>query len=119
MKTTSLPVLSATTLIGDGVRNAAGEDLGKIEELMIDVANGRVAYAVVSFGGFLGIGDKLFAVPWEALELDQASHEFVLDVSREVLENAPGFDKDSWPQMADRDWGGRIYEHYGLDPYWG
>src|SRR4051812_41628357 len=64
-------VLSAATMIGDRVRNPAGEDLGKVEEIMIDVPSGRVAYAVVSFGGFLGIGDKLFAVPWRALTLNE------------------------------------------------
>ena len=60
-------VLSASTIEGDSVRNSAGEDLGRIEHIMIDIPTGRVAYAVLSFGGFLGIGNKLFAVPWEAL----------------------------------------------------
>ncbi len=95
-------VLSAQTMIGDTVRNAAGEDLGKIEELMIDLDHNRVAYAVLSFGGFLGIGDKFFAVPIESLALDAPNHEFILDVSREKLEKAPGFDKDNWPNTADR-----------------
>jgi len=111
-------VLSSSTLVGDHVRNGAGEDLGKIEELMIDVSSGRVAYAVLSFGGFLGMGDKLFAVPWDALRLDQDAEEFVLNLSREVLENAPGFDKHDWPQMADPTWGATIYGYYGYEPYW-
>jgi sporulation protein YlmC with PRC-barrel domain len=111
-------VLSASTLEGDSVRNAAGEDLGKIEEIMIDVATGRVAYAVLSFGGFLGIGNKLFAVPWEALSLDEDAHEFIFNVERATLENAPGFDKDNWPDMADPSWGSQIYSHYGYKPYW-
>lgn len=111
-------ILSASTVNGTGVRNPAGEDLGKIEELMVDLASGRIAYAVLSFGGFLGIGDKLFAVPWQALDIDQANERFVLDVPRETLENAPGFDKDDWPEFADRGWGARIYEYYGYDPYW-
>src|SRR6266545_4609381 len=64
-------VMGASTLTGDSVRNPAGEDLGKIEEIMIDVPTGRVAYAVLSFGGFLGLGDKLFAVPWGNLTLDE------------------------------------------------
>ncbi len=75
-------VLSASTLKGDRVRNAAGENLGKLEEIMLDVPGGRIAYAVLSFGGMLGIGDKLFAVPWSALRLDTAEHELILDVSR-------------------------------------
>src|SRR5215813_352584 len=73
-------VMGATTLAGDRVRNSAGEDLGKIEEIMIDIPTGRVAYAVLSFGGFLGMGNKLFAVPWEALRVNERDHEFVLNV---------------------------------------
>lgn len=111
-------VLSASTLEGNSVRNSAGEDLGKIEDIMIDIPTGRVAYAVLSFGGFLGIGNKLFAMPWEALSLDEDAHEFVLNVDRSMLESAPGFDKDNWPDMADASWGEQIYSHYGYKPYW-
>jgi sporulation protein YlmC with PRC-barrel domain len=111
-------VLSAGTLAGDRVRNAAGEDLGKIEEIMIDLPSGRVAYAVLSFGGFLGIGDKLFAVPWSALSIDEGEHEFILNVDRKTLENAPGFDKDNWPDMADPSFGSQVHTHYGRTPYW-
>jgi sporulation protein YlmC with PRC-barrel domain len=111
-------VLAASTLTGDRVRNNAGEDLGKIEEIMLDIHSGRIAYAVLSFGGFLGMGNKLFAVPWHSLRVDLENHEFVLDVSRETLENAPGFDKDDWPDMADPDWGAQIHRHYGRSPYW-
>jgi sporulation protein YlmC with PRC-barrel domain len=84
--------------------NSAGEDLGKIEEIMIDVPTGRVAYAVLSFGGFLGMGDKLFALPWDALKLNEDEHEFILNVDKATLENAPGFDQDDWPDMADPNW---------------
>ena len=94
-------VLSAGNLVGDRVRNSKGEDLGKIEEIMIDLPTGRVAYAVLSFGGFIGIGDKLFAVPWSALQVDEGKQELVLDIDRKVLESAPGFDKNDWPDMAD------------------
>jgi ferritin-like metal-binding protein YciE len=111
-------VLSAGTLAGDRVRNASGEDLGRIEEIMIDVASGRVAYAVLSFGGFLGLGDKLFAIPWSALQIDEAEHEFILDVDRQILENAPGFDKHNWPDMADLTFETSIHQHYGRTPYW-
>jgi sporulation protein YlmC with PRC-barrel domain len=111
-------VMSAGTLAGDRVRNRAGDDLGTVEEIMLDVSTGRVAYAVLSFGGFLGIGDKLFAIPWEALELNEAEHEFILDVERQQLENAPGFDKNNWPDMADTTWGSMIHSHYGRTPYW-
>lgn len=111
-------VLSAGSLAGDKVRNSAGEDLGKIEEIMIDVPTGRVAYAVLSFGGFLGMGNKLFAVPWETMTLDEKEKEFVLNVDKSTLENAPGFDKDNWPDMADPDWGAQVYGHYGMRPHW-
>lgn len=111
-------VLSASTLEGDQIRNSAGDDLGKLEEIMLDVTKGRVAYAVLSFGGFLGIGSKLFAIPWEALKLDEKNHGFILDVDRERLENAPGFDKDNWPNMADPAFGSNIYNYYGYRPYW-
>jgi sporulation protein YlmC with PRC-barrel domain len=111
-------VMSAGTLAGDRVRNSQGDDLGTIEEIMLDVTTGRVAYAVLSFGGFLGIGDKLFAIPWEALELNEAEHEFLLDVDRQQLESAPGFDKNNWPDMADPSWGAMIHSHYGRTPYW-
>lgn len=110
-------VTSSSTLRGNRVRNSAGEDLGKIEEIMIDVPTGKVAYAVLSFGGFLGIGEKLFAVPWQALELDQREHEFMLNADRKLLENAPGFDRDNWPDMADRNFCAQIYGYYGFEPY--
>jgi sporulation protein YlmC with PRC-barrel domain len=111
-------VMSAGTLEGDRVKNPAGEDLGKVEEIMLDVPSGRVAYAVLSFGGFLGMGNKLFAIPWEALTLDEAEKQFILNVDKQTLENAPGFDKDNWPDMADPDFGSQIYGYYGYHPHW-
>ena len=111
-------VLSAGSLAGTRVVNAEGEDLGRIEELMIDLPSGRVAYAVLSFGGFLGFGDKLFALPFEALAIDPEQERFRLDVSRERLEQAEGFDKDDWPDFADRRWGEGVYRHYGVATYW-
>ena len=97
-------VLSASTIIGDHVRNPEGEDLGKIEELMIDVKAGRIAYAVLSFGGFLGLGDKFFAIPWETLSLRPREKEFVLNIDKEKLKEAPGFDKNDWPMTGDVEW---------------
>jgi sporulation protein YlmC with PRC-barrel domain len=111
-------VLAASTLSGDRVRNSAGESLGKIEEIMLDIQTGRIAYAVLSFGGFLGIGNKLFAVPWSALQIDTGEHEFILDVDRGTLENAPGFDKDDWPDMTDPDFVRDVSEYYGKTPFW-
>ena len=111
-------VLAADTLTGDRVVNRQKEDLGIIEHLMIDVEKGRVAYAVLSFGGFLGMGDKLFAIPWSALTVDTDERQFVLDVDKKLLERAPGFDKDHWPNMADHAWGAEVSAYYGAKPYW-
>jgi sporulation protein YlmC with PRC-barrel domain len=111
-------VLAASTMEGDSVRNTAGEDLGKVDEIMIDIPSGRVAYAVLSFGGVLRMGNRLFAVPWSALRVDEDEKSFILEVDKSTLESAPGFDKDNWPDMADTAWGAQIFKHYGATPYW-
>src|SRR3990172_8867195 len=113
-------VLSATTIIGDKVVSPDGEELGTLKELMIDLDEGRVNYAVLSFGGLLGMGDKLFATPWEALTLNPEDHSFILNVYKEQLENAPGFDKDNWPDEAQYEagWLLDLYNYYGYTPYW-
>ena len=111
-------VLSSDTLTGDTVKNISGENLGEIKDLMIDLDTGRVAYAVLSFGGFMGLGDKLFAIPWQALTVDTNDHSFRLDIPKEKLENAPGFDQDNWPDFANREWGNKVYSYYGYKPYW-
>ena len=77
-----------------------------------------IAYAVLAFGGFLGIGDKLLAIPWGALTLDTGASRFILDVSKEKLERAPGFDKDRWPAMADPAWATELHVYYDIVPYW-
>lgn len=107
-------LMGADTLIGEDVYNAADEDLGDIKEIMIDMQQGIIAYAVLSFGGFLGMGDKLFAVPWKALTLDTVNKRFVLDVSKDRLKDAPGFDKDDWPDLADPTLAGTLNTYYGL-----
>jgi len=117
MRTTP-SILSSSSISGDAVVNRMGDSLGKIEDLMIDLSEGQVAYAVLSFGGFLGMGNKLFAIPFDALELDAVNRRFILDIPKERLEAAPGFDKDNWPDFADRRWGTSVYEHYGRTPYW-
>lgn len=108
-------LMGADTLIGDGVVNAAEEDLGDIKEIMLDMQTGQVAYAVLAFGGFLGMGEKLFAVPWQALHLDTVNKRFVLNVDKDRLKGAPGFDKDSWPDMSDMSWASGIHSFYGTD----
>ena len=117
--TTEYPrVLSAETLENEKVVNTAGESLGRMEDYMIDLNNGRIAYCVLSFGGFLGMGDKLFAIPCQALTLDTETKCFILNIDKERLKNAPGFDKDNWPDTTNPEWGTRIYNYYGVRPYW-
>lgn len=108
--------MSATSLIGDDVYNLQDEDLGDIKEFMLDMRTGKVAYAVLSFGGFLGMGEKLFAVPWSALTLDAENKRMILNVTKDRLENAPGFDADNWPDMADPAWTDGIHSYYGTTP---
>jgi sporulation protein YlmC with PRC-barrel domain len=120
MTTTTLTrnTLSASTLIGDKVKNSKKEDLGKIEDFMIDLTTGRIAYSVLSFGGFMGVGNKLFAVPWSATTIDTIDKCFILDVPKERLKDAPGFDKDNWPDLNDADYRGRVYAFYNVKPDW-
>ena len=111
-------VMASSTLEGDNVVNRFDQDLGKIKEIMLDVRSGRIAYAVLSSGGFLGMGDKLFAIPWSALTLDVGRKCFVLDVDADRLKAAPGFDKDHWPTMADPTWAREVHAYYGQRAYW-
>ena len=106
------------TVIGSKVVNAKNEDVGTIEDLVLDAGAGRIAYAVLSFGGFLGMGEKYFAIPWNAFHFNLSEKQAVLNVDKKLLENAPGFDKDNWPNMADSIWENSIYKHYGYTPYW-
>src|ERR1035438_756820 len=92
--------------------------LFRSDEIMIDIASGKVAYAVVSFGGFLGMGEKLFALPWSTLRVDEDQKHFILDIDKTKLENAPGFDKEHWPDMLDTTWRNEIFSYYGAKPYW-
>jgi sporulation protein YlmC with PRC-barrel domain len=106
-------LMGANTLLGNDVYNKDGEDLGDIKEFMVDMATGKIAYAVLSFGGLMGLGDKLFAVPWSALKLDTTNKRFTLDVLKDALKDAPGFDQDRWPAMSDRTWATGVHKFYG------
>ncbi|MBX9792329.1 MAG: PRC-barrel domain-containing protein [Pirellulales bacterium] len=104
-----------STLTGMQVRNPNGEELGKIEDYVVDMETGRISYVALSFGGFLGIGDKLFAMPFSALTLQRDADEnyfFVLALSKQSLEKAPGFDKEHWPNVADPKWSAEIDQYY-------
>ena len=106
-------VLSASSLSDDDVYNLAGEKLGSIKEIMMDINTGRVCYVVLSFGGFLSMGEKLFAVPWSALTDDTENKRFLMDTNEERLKEAPGFDTDKWPNMADPTWEKKVHSYYG------
>lgn len=110
--------VKASSIIGTDVVNPKGDNLGDVKEVVIDPHTGRVAYAVVSFGGFLSMGEKLFAIPFSALDYDAEKNEYVLDVSKERLEAAPGFDADHWPAMSDEKWNRDVYKYYQRPPYW-
>ena len=113
-------IVSATTLIGETVIDRQGRHLGRIEDLMLDAAEGRLAYAVLSFG------NKHFAVPWPAFEFANSEHKLILDVDSRKLESAPGFDpKGKWPEAADMAWGGdshrlpgSLFPAGGIPPGW-
>lgn len=106
-------LMSASTLNGDDVKNPQGEDLGKIEDMMIDLPSGKVEYAVLSFGGFLGMGDKYFAVPFSQLSVDRANKCMILNIDKDRLKDAPGFEKDNWPDFADQSFRTSITNYYG------
>jgi sporulation protein YlmC with PRC-barrel domain len=105
-------ILSSDSLIGNEVRNFQGENLGEIRDFMIDSTNGRVEYAVLDFGGFMNIGNKLFAVPMQALQLDTENQVYKINQPKGRLEHAEGFDKDNWPDMADPKWRANINSFY-------
>lgn len=107
-------LFSARTLMDHEVYNLKEENLGDIKDLMLDMGSGKIRYAVLSFGGFLGMGEKLFAVPWSALKLDTEYMRFVLDVEVDRLRSAPGFDNDHWPDMADAVWARDVNDYYGI-----
>lgn len=109
----------ASKIIGEAVVNRQGESVGKIDELVIDARKNRIAYAVLSFGGFLGMGNKLFAMPWEAFEFSTTENKLILNVEKEKLKEAPGFEKgDAWPDFSDKMWGESIYNYYNYVPPW-
>jgi sporulation protein YlmC with PRC-barrel domain len=106
-------IMAADSLTGEKVVNERGEKLGEITHIMLDVVAGTIAYAVLAVGGVLGLGDKLFAVPWRSLALDLDNKWFVLNIDAQRLHNAPGFDKKNWPSMADPQWVSHVDAYYG------
>jgi sporulation protein YlmC with PRC-barrel domain len=112
------PPLKVSSIIGTNVVNPNHDNLGEIDEVVIDPRSGKVAYAVISSGGFLSMGEKLFAIPFNAFEYDATKNEYVLNVTKEKLKAAPGFDAKHWPSMADEKWNREVFKYYERSPYW-
>ncbi|MDF2691020.1 MAG: PRC-barrel [Gammaproteobacteria bacterium] len=104
--------MTASQLIGKNVVNSQDEDIGKIKDLVLNLATGKIAYAVLSFGGFLGMGDKLFAIPFCFMKINPEKDFVVLDIEKSKLINAPGFDKQDWPDLNDSNWAKSIEKYY-------
>lgn len=102
------PDMRVSQLLGADVRNAQGENLGEIEELMLDMESQQVRYLVLSFGGVIGLGDTLFAYPITSFGADRDRQALVLNVPRERLADSPGFDRDRYPALTDRSWWQRL-----------
>lgn len=112
-------LIAANKVQGTAVYNTAGENLGSIQDMMIDKKSGNVAYAIMSFGGFLGIGNKYHPLPWSMLKYDTGKGGYVVNLSRSVLEKAPNYAADSSPAWGDREYETSIHDYYGVSPYWG
>ena len=111
---TNQNLMSASSLSGEDVKNTQGESLGDVKDIMLDTENNRVAYYVLSFGGLFGLGDKLFAIPPEAMKLNTNDNCFILNIDKDRLKEAEGFNKDKWPNMADPTFRSNLYQHYGI-----
>jgi len=109
-------ILSMTNVTGYKVRNAAAEDLGKIEDIVLEDEGGRILYGIVSVGGFLHIGNRLIAIPWYRLRLEPDEKTFLLNIDKETLENAPHFDRGTWPDMSQPDWQNRVNTYFAYNP---
>jgi sporulation protein YlmC with PRC-barrel domain len=108
----------ASELLGMNVKNRQNEKIGEVKDLIVDLHSGHIAYAVVSSGGILGIGDKLVAVPARSFEYNEMDKKLVLNVDKQILADAPRFEKDRWPDISDVRWNTEVYQHYGQQPYW-
>lgn len=112
-------LIASDKVEGTTVYNRQDEDLGTVHNFMVDKATGRVAYAVMSFGGFLGMGKSYHPLPWRVLNYDTRRGGFVVDLDRSRLEKAPTFTAETVPDWSDRTYGNRIDEFYGVPAYWG
>ncbi|MGE0666787.1 MAG: PRC-barrel domain-containing protein [Sphingomonadales bacterium] len=111
-------LISSDRVEGTTVYNASGEKIGSIENVMIDKLSGKVAYADMSFGGFLGIGDKHHPLPWSVLNYSTEMDGYVVNIDKERLKNAPTFEANEKPKWEDEGWGKLVHSYYGATPYW-
>lgn len=111
-------VLSSGTLTGDEIVDDEGEKLGTLKDLMLELTSGQIAYAVLARGGIAGMGEKLFAVPWQLVTVDGENERLVAAIDAETLDNSPGFDPDNWPSFSDTTWQEGLHRHYGIEPSW-
>jgi sporulation protein YlmC with PRC-barrel domain len=113
----SSKLIAAHKIQGTGVYNSALEKLGTVEDIMIDVMRGRIAYAVLSFGGFLGIGDRHYPLPWEKLAYNDELGGYIVDIDRETLEGAPSYTDTATATWDDEAWSRDVHAHYGMPPF--
>ncbi|MCC7274192.1 MAG: PRC-barrel domain-containing protein [Alphaproteobacteria bacterium] len=111
-------LISADRVEGTAVYNRAGNHLGSIKTVMIDKPSGKVAYAVMSFGGFLGIGEKYHPLPWGMLRYDRGQSGYVVDLDKKMLEGAPSYSASETPNYDDQAWGRKVHDYYRVPPYW-
>jgi sporulation protein YlmC with PRC-barrel domain len=111
-------LIAADQVQGTTIYNPNGDNLGSVEDVMIDKVSGKIAYAVVGFGGFLGIGNRHYPLPWEKLSYDPAMGGYVVDLDRSVLEGAPSYADNDAVAWNDRAWDEQVYDYYGARPYW-
>jgi sporulation protein YlmC with PRC-barrel domain len=111
-------LIAANQVQGTAVYGIDLVKLGTIEDVMIDKATGRIAYAILSFGGFLGIGDRFYPLPWEKLAYSTEIGGYVVDIDRSVLEGAPSYTDEVTAEWTDKDWGRDVYAYYGVHPFW-
>lgn len=110
-------LIASDKVVGTNVYDRAGKHIGSVERLILEKRGGRVSYAVLSFGGFLGIGHDHYPLPWSKLDYDESLNGFRVDITKEQVEGAPRYGRDE-----EYDWsannGRRVYDYYGVSPYW-
>jgi sporulation protein YlmC with PRC-barrel domain len=119
VQTTRSSLIEASKVQGTDVYNPHGEKLGVVDDVMIDKRSGQAAYAIMSFGGFLGLGGDFYPIPWKTLKFDSAIGGYVVDIEPRVLEGAPAYAAGAEPQWGDRNYEENLHRYYGAPPYWG